>query len=499
MLNKLYHLFYYTLSLLLICCASQAPPSGGPIDFEAPSIFSIEPDINNGILSNKDKIVITFNELLNPKSLVNSVNIYPEIEINISIKNNKIIIEPLYQWPNDIPINITVNRSLSDYNSNSINETIQLFYNGISSENLYSISGNLFNSNEGFLQIALYEWPVSFKEDSPYKLVQSNKDGSYKFKYIKSGKYVIFVTQDKTINPTYNIRNNYYGLSNSNYIEVTNTDYQEDIYIDIPLIRNKIEEIQYNNINYYKLLISNGEIVEYFLDKKAQAGDTISFSINMQNQLENYPIDVDQYIIPNIEDTISPSIISEYIYKDSLFIEFSEPIIKDSLIIYNTINNNKLVDHIFITPKKIFIKQNNVEELILYRANVLDFSNNYMLDSLRKISFTFGSNEYEKTLLSTINGVVNTKYDNKIVVQAINLDSEQTYSTVNNIDNFKFEDVLPGNYIIWAYFMENPIDSLRYFSGTINPYKSSSRFIFLKDTIEVRRNWDIEGLIINFY
>ena len=230
--------------LLLFSCASQAPPNGGPLDSSGPIVLSIKPDFSHEILSNKQKIYIIFDELIDSKSLPNSIDIYPKIKINKSIKNSTLIIEPIDRWPENIPIEITISRSLSDYQNNNLDETIQLFFNSISKQSTYNINGYLYNSNEKIIQMGLYKWPVSFKDDSPYKVVQSNSDKGYEFKYVKPGKYVIFVTADDVINPLFNIRNNFYGLSNQDYIEIIKRNQLEDIYIDLPIQQHKIEEIE---------------------------------------------------------------------------------------------------------------------------------------------------------------------------------------------------------------------------------------------------------------
>ena len=43
------------------------------------------------------------------------------------------------------------------------------------------------NITDRTVQIALYKWPVSFENDYPYKIVQSNKDNKYMFNHVKSG------------------------------------------------------------------------------------------------------------------------------------------------------------------------------------------------------------------------------------------------------------------------------------------------------------------------
>ena len=62
MKNFLSYYTHYFLSLLFVCCASQAPLGGGPIDLEGPHIISTKPTINDGKLIGKEEIVLYFNK-----------------------------------------------------------------------------------------------------------------------------------------------------------------------------------------------------------------------------------------------------------------------------------------------------------------------------------------------------------------------------------------------------------------------------------------------------
>ena len=67
------------------------------------------------------------------------------------------------------------------------------------------------------------------------------------------------------------------------------------------------------------------------------------------------------------------------------------------------------------------------------------------------------------------------------------------------IDNkFVFLNIKAGFYKIFAYEDINSISDT-YFNGSIDPLRYAAKFNFYNDIIEVRPNWDIEGitLIIN--
>ena len=58
----------------------------------------------------------------------------------------------------------------------------------------------------------------------------------------------------------------------------------------------------------------------------------------------------------------------------------------------------------------------------------------------------------------------------------------------------------PGEYFLQAYdnYKSDPEIIYSYFPGSWNPYQHSVDFSEIVGPIEVRRNWDIEGININF-
>ena len=60
---------------------------------------------------------------------------------------------------------------------------------------------------------------------------------------------------------------------------------------------------------------------------------------------------------------------------------------------------------------------------------------------------------------------------------------------------FLFENIASNKYKIWAYEDMNSISEY-YFNGTLIPLKLSASFGLYQELIEVRENWDIEGIKI---
>ena len=85
-----------------------------------------------------------------------------------------------------------------------------------------------------------------------------------------------------------------------------------------------------------------------------------------------------------------------------------------------------------------------------------------------------------------------------IVVEAKNISLNLLYKNQVKDSIFIFNDLQPGKYIFRAYEQKNDIDPLIYFSGILNPYQRAAEFSIYKDTIEVRKFWDVEGVNIEF-
>ena len=112
---KMNYLLY--IFLLLIGCASQGNPGGGPKDIKAPKLLDVYPQ-NTSYISEYEKITLTFDEHINPNSIIKSININPEFDVLIRTKKNKIIIKPLIEWPIDKSIEINLNRNMGLKNVN---------------------------------------------------------------------------------------------------------------------------------------------------------------------------------------------------------------------------------------------------------------------------------------------------------------------------------------------------------------------------------------------
>jgi hypothetical protein len=96
-----------------------------------------------------------------------------------------------------------------------------------------------------------------------------------------------------------------------------------------------------------------------------------------------------------------------------------------------------------------------------------------------------------------ISGSINYNGDNKIIVELKNIVSNEYNRLLIDISReFKFENMAPGKYSIWAYEHINSVTDY-YYNGSLKPLKLGARFGLYSGQIEVRANWDIEGIDFN--
>ena len=489
-------IIYIYLLIIFFNCASQAPPQGGPRDIEGPILLGIQPN-NKSNISMDNPIVLSFDEYIDPSSIVNSVYIYPSIDVSIRVRQNKIVIKPLNKWPVDSPVEINLSRNISDHRTNKINEQIQLIYNINDSAAYGSIKGELLNSLEGIHNIYLYNWPM-VDVDNPIKKVNSDINNNFSFNYLEFGKYVIVASEGHL-----DVNQNRYGICTDDYVELDNGNIDESIliYIDDPLEKVKISRVETVNSNLLNIFYNNNLSRPYILDSLVGDNDSIYINIAENNRLQKYDLEPYLYLGKTVLDTISPNIVSVNEHDSLAVVNFSEPINTDSLIVlglhYDSIDNENwmLVEYESLNSMTVQLLKSNLQAIKISGDYVQDFSQNKMLDSIKV--YTLSHSPINKTG-SKIMGKITNSINQNIVVAAQNISLNLLYHDVADDSLFAFEDLEPGKYILHAYEQKNTINPLIYFSGTLDPYQSAAQFSIYKDTIEVRKFWDTEGINIEF-
>jgi len=486
-----YYLFLFTY--IFFSCASQGSPNGGPIDKAGPNVIKVSPN-QRLTLSSEDKIIILFDELINPISIVNAIKIFPENNFSYKVSGKKIVLSPKHKWNNPNILKVKLSRYISDYQNNFMDSPIELFYFNSSNISNKLISGKIINGGNQLFELGLYEI-----KNSDYKLIEqteSNQQNTFEFKYLDKGKYFIAAVSDSLVNIKDDIRKRSYGMITNPSINLINNDtVYTDIKIDSPIEKLSIKSFEQVNNNFGYIMYNNGK-KDPFIFSKDQ--DSLLINIELKNRLESYSI---QHLVAlkNIIDTIPPMIKS--FNNNSNEIILNEPVEHldnkhNPIIFYLKDSTLNTLDYNFVNPFTITfdIKNKLISELFI--SNLTDQYNNMAYDTTSVL--------IDSSYLSDANieggnvyGSIIYKGEHPIIIKAESLNLDYEYYTFSNKNNeFSIMNIQPGFYTFSAFEFLGGYDSKQYFSGLWEPVSRAAKFNIYPENLEIRKHWDIKDMII---
>ena len=486
-------LFLFSL-IILFSCASQGIPSGGPIDEEGPSIMGFD------FIKNKT-IIITFNEMVDPNSVINSLTINGEKKFKIKVKYNKVILSSLDYVDPILELNIS--RNVSDYQNNIMDAPVsQIFKLGLVQISDGMIDGRLLNIlDDQIYELQLYG--IKGNDILYVKNTQADINGHFKFKNLDEGEYRISALEGSINNFNSDYQFKRYGIQSENIFVINNEDstfYTEVMIVD-PLPRLQIIGADILNGNHALLTLSDGSEKSIYIEsnkesKKYATGDSVYINTSHSNRLEDYGMDFS--LIANInQDTLSPIVNNYERINDILHINFSEPVhfLKDEVFLKE---NKKSLKYSVLNPFYVTIDIEDLkgENIYINSKSISDFNGN-SIDSLTAINIP----EIQELSLKQgeLKGKVNYSGKEQIVVRLRDIASENEYHTLatGSMLNFHFEYVLSGNYILDSYELKHPNIAV-YYSGIWEPFKKAARFSVYSEPIDIRAHWIVEGIEINY-
>lgn len=491
------------ISMLFLSCAAQAPATGGPKDITGPEIINVSPINATTNIGVNTKIIIEFDETIDPISVHSSISILNFDAFTIKSRRNKIIIEPQTTWPESKSIEVNLSRRIRDFQNNTMARGYQFIFS--TGENIPqgSIVGKLENHNpEKITQLLLFLWPIS-DSSVVVKTVEANVDGGFEFLYLPSNKYLIFATEGESLDPSLAIFQNRYGLIQSNYIPIEGTQNQRiQIYMDDPIQRNKIVSVNSVNPQFGIIKFSDGTEVEFLFSDCEYCiikGDTLTISYDAENRLASYTIGPQSFIFEAILDTIPPSLMSKYWSGEEFTLHFSEPIeYSDSLNFESQIDSawNSIPFRI-VNNREIHLSIAENGKVRFWGSHIMDLYNNQFQDSLVEINVTEKIlPEIETISGGNVKGTITYTSMNEVVVEAESITSSESKFVISKDGNFELKNLEPGKYIVKAFENKNNLNSEVYFSGIWDPYNTAATFAIYADTLDVRSRWDIEGVNI---
>ena len=511
---------FFILLIFFLSCAAIGPAKGGPKDTIGPILVSVFPENATKNLDSKQKIEILFSEYIDPNSVKASVKINTNSIYEIIPKKNMISIIPLKLWDENNNLRISVSRNIRDINGNNMESPIELIYSFNSKLNQNNIFGTLYNfASDKIYNIGLFE---IIEDDSLYLQykTQSNYNGEFEFKYLNDKKYTLIASDGNIENIQKNISFNNFGVCNLDYIEFSKSDsISIEIYIDKPLQYNQIKSGKLLSNNHGQIQYTSGKIDKFYFSEEdlntfpnhikiTQTGeDSISIISHLKNRIEEYQTNKFSILKQTIIDTTSPKLLSTKYNDQNFHLSFDEPIVintelKDDAIYCYDVDSNKInIEPVFDSQFDIkIINKINSNEIYLPPGIFSDLSNNLFPDSTKILIINTKSSIDEKdnnNIFGKLKGFV-SNFNQEVIVEAKNIELDSIFYVKTTNKKFFFENLLPGNYILRSYEIQNNLDENIYFPGKINPYRRAAKFTIYNDMVDIRARWEVEGVNIKF-
>lgn len=522
-------IFYYLiLSLYLFGCAVQGPISGGPIDESSPILLSVHPENFSTKISAQEKVTLNFDELIDPISVYSSITINNQ-DFKIKVKGKKIILYPSYEWDPDFLVDIYISRNLSDYQKNTLEDPLNLFYSLGEEIPAGTIHGqiidikNIINKYNGedtntFFQVGLFKILDSGKE--LIKKVDSNKYLEFRFDAIEEGYYSIAAVENKLIDINVDLSRRRYALLDSTHI-FSNDTLSLKMNISDPISKQEISSINFINQYYVNYMLSDNTIEFGILDTIYNNFNQSEFSLELmrtslilQNEFESYSTNVFEFIVPEVVDTIAPTINSTNIDEFNFSLVFSEPLEKFNYkgIFYILEDSNKVyIDYKFEDSALKNIINISLEQFIeddissnfslgIEKNIIKDLYGNVCLDSVVIIDLGNQIITNKNIGTSKVTGkILYSKTAIPLSVALYNLETlEKTLVLSDKEYNFLFNGIQPGEYLLQCYenYDLNSEVAFPYFGGEWNSNGRTLHFSDIVGPIEVRANWDLENIIL---
>jgi len=536
-------------------CANQMSPPGGDDDKIPPTVIETYPE--NGTLNfNEQFVEFSFSEYVDKNSIREAIFISPLIDGVLEYSWTNKTVEIIF--PDTLKKNTTysviVGTEVKDVNNrNPLAAPYILTFSTGSKIDSGKINGKVFSNNsEGTLIFAYKDFSdtLDILEDKPSYISQVDEKGNFSLVGLGRGKYKVFAVKDEFKNNVYNIGEDQIGIqsdkielkSDSSFVSNLNYFIEIDDTLEPHLQKVTMTDknhfvIEFNEaIDSSRLSINNfiaydSTISKAYNFKKIFKGNKknqyilgFTDSLNIENSLylnvtemfdlhqnilqyeSNSFIPSDKsdtsgtsidrietkfgrntidFLKPQFEiyfnDTFDPISAKRGIKletDDSVYVPIKFNIIDDASIRISTIEDLK--------PKMKYFAIVNLKYFEDLAGNKIDTTIKTRLLTINKFDFTGALG----------NVVTSDKVNIKVNLQSIERTGTNYQIDLKDDSTFKFERVVPGEYLVWAY--EDKDSNNIYSSGLVNPFKLAEKFTYYPDTLNLKARWPVGDINIDF-
>lgn len=551
-----FHFLSMTLLWLLLSCAMQKAPGGGPVDRTPPEVvFTNPPKDSLHIAAGLKQFEIRFSERMARGSLRGNIFISPPIQFETHWKGWERLFldlqEPLQKEQTYV---VSIGSEAKDLHNNTMKGSYTFAFSTGSVIDQGRISGRVYGQKQEAVHIFafLLNDSLGFAPTSkrPSYISKSGRDGTYELNYLKLGHYRLLAVSDQNHNlkldadfervgiPYRDVRLDSAALF-SDFVDfrMTHVDTVAPRLAGMRAVNRRHFQARYSE----PLTLSDTKFI--LLD--SLAGDTIPLlgigkNKATPNVLDVFTADLDSghtYLwqsevladtVGNINDSLNSASFKmtapadttafrllEFLPKDSsrsvpadqkITVTFSLPVKWPTLarsFVLQTTANDTLAGHWlpldpfsagFTAAKGL--RPDSAYRAVLRLGGVQDLWGATAKDTLLQRYFTIVSARQ----LGEISGKVVLDPDSgqtvKLRVRSLEKKIKPRVVTVKKNRKFYFQFLPEGKYLLDGYIDLDKNN--KYSAGQLFPFHLSEPFFFATDTIKVRKRWEKSGILFKF-
>ena len=541
--------------LLINSCANQLPPGGGEVDKIPPEVVEVYP--SDGTINYDDNYFeIEFSEYVNKRSFKDALFISPNIEgrLNYEWTGTGVSVEFEEGLKENLTYTITVGTDLVDRNNkNRMESSFTFSFSTGTTIDRRTISGRVYSDDQEGVLIYTYkmnEGVDTLLKRKPDYVSQTGYDGRFKLNGLGEAKYRLFAIKDEYRDLIYDLDLDLIGLPNQDIsLQGSDTSFT-GIYFKLfkadttaPRLLKGIMTDEHHILATLTEKIDNDVLTSenfYVIDSTTNKQSAISFVFSKQGKFDEIVLvpeiklesDNDVFLIAKmLKDTVDNE------YRND-FVQLTVSDRPDSIPVNVTTSepkNNSIVDFINSKIKFYFndgFKKEDIQRnitftdtlnkgvpfkisydddatLVILPLKELITEKDYII-SLDLNAFVDAAGNKQDSIyefkFKTISGldftgvtgkILNVHFHKNPVLVLENIDDKKLkYQTKVSEENFNFERVEAGKYILWCYFDED--SNYQYSYGWPEPIKFSERFFIYSDTLKLKPRWVITDVVFEF-
>lgn len=200
-------IFGVLIIIILISCAKQSTPMGGPQDEDPPKLLSITPS-NESLNVKPTSIELVFDEYIKTETPNKQIIITPRInkdEMEVTTNKNRVIIDLNQDLEDSTTYVFNFQKSIKDITENNSPENLRLVFSTGPQIDSLTVSGNVSfilpqrDKNITDVLVGLYtlEDTTNVLTAAPYYIGQTDSVGNFELTNIKAGDYKAYAWHDQ--------------------------------------------------------------------------------------------------------------------------------------------------------------------------------------------------------------------------------------------------------------------------------------------------------------